>query len=441
MSITQKLPDPPPDNPSPSVTKRQKHIWLKVSLCGLVILLIIGGFLGQRVLAASASSQNQITSNTALPSGAGPYAELPLSAQQITAIQHLSGYMKYLALASLYVSHMSLNDKIGQLIMLEYNQPYYSSDLDYAVNTLHVGGVIMYALQLTSLNQAKTDIAHMQSRANIPLLISTDQEGGPYVNRLASIYGPSMSPTDMFESGNPQVAALQGLKTSNELKNLGINEDLAPDVDVNQVNGYDMITRTFGNTASQVIQYAGAYLQALQSNGTIACIKHFPGLGGAVTDAHTTLPVVKSDIQQIYSIDLAPFKAFIQSPNAKLNPGMVMPTDVLMPAIDPTNPAELSHTFITGILRDQFHYNGVVMTDALYMDGMDRFSAAVEALQAGDDMILGPNGSAQTAQTIETIKQAVQSGALSMARINESATRIIALKMQYHLMPTYAPIN
>jgi beta-N-acetylhexosaminidase len=118
---------------------------------------------------------------------------------------------------------------------------------------------------------------------------------------------------------------------------------------------------------------------------------------------------------------------------------MVMPTDVLMPAIDAKNPAELSYKFITGILRDQFHYDGVVMTDALYMDGMNRFTAAVQALQAGDDMILGPNDSDQAAMTIQTIKDAITSGQLSMARIDEAVTRIIALKMQYHIMPAYIP--
>ena len=92
-------------------------------------------------------------------------------------------------------------------------------------------------------------------------------------------------------------------------------------------------------------------------------------------------------------------------------------------------------------MRNQLHYDGVVITDALYMDGMNRFTAAVQALQAGDDMILGPNDSAQTAITIQTIKDAVTSGQLSMARIDEAVTRIIALKMQYHIMPTYIPGN
>ncbi len=427
--------------PLKPAAKRRSHRPLAVALAMLAVLAVVGSLIGQHLL-ASGEQVSHAEAGAPL-SASDPFIGPPLTPLQVNALMNLKNHMQYRALASLYVSHMSLDDEIGQLIMLEYNQPYYSSDLDYAINTLHVGGVIMYALQLTSFHQARSDIAHMQSRANIPLLISTDEEGGPYVERLGSIYGPRMSASDIFNTGNPAVAAQQGLKTSRDLAALGINEDLAPDVDVNQVNGYDMVTRTFGNTAQQVIKFAGPYLQAMQANGTIACIKHFPGLGAAGPDAHTTLPVVNSSRQQIYATDLAPFKAFIESPDRLLNPGMIMPTDVLMPAIDPTYPAELSHTFMTDILRKQFGYDGVALTDALYMQGIaaqwDRFTAAVMALQAGNDMILGPNGSDQTILTIDAIKAALQSGKLSKARIDEAATRIIALKMQYHLMPAYTP--
>ena len=422
-------------DPLPPLPRKRQRGMLVVGVVGLIIVLVVAGFLGQRALTGGQESQP-----TPWPSGQGPYVQMPLTAQQINAIEHLSEHMKYKALASLYVDRMSLDDKLGQLIMLEFNETSYSDNLDYAINTLHVGGVIMYDIQLNTFNQTKGDIAHMQARAQIPLMISVDQEGG-IVNRLHKIYGDAMSATDIENTGSTTVASQQGLKTSQELKNLGMNVDLAPDVDVNQVGGYDMIDRTFGSTPQEVEKYAAPYMQAMQGNGTIACIKHFPGLGGAVTDAHTSLPVVNSSEQQIYNTDLAPFKYFIQSSNSLLNPGMIMPTDVLLPAIDSKNPAELSYKFITGILRNQFHYDGVVMTDALYMNGMNRFTAAVQALQAGNDMILGPNDSDQTAITIQTIKDALNSGQLSMARIDEAATRIIALKMQYHIMPTYMPVN
>lgn len=424
------------NDPLPPTPRRRRRGPLAVGALTLVVLLVVAGFLGQRLLSASQGSSQP----TPFPSGDGPYVQLPLTAQQINALEHLSTHMKYKALASLYVDHMSLDEKLGQLIMLEFNETSYSDNLDYAINTLHVGGVIMYDIQINTFNQTKGDIAHMQARSQIPLFISVDQEGG-IVNRLHKVYGNAMSATDIEATGSTAVAAQQGLKTSQELKALGMNVDLAPDIDVNEVGGYDMIDRTFGSTPQEVEKYAAPYMQAMQGNDTIACVKHFPGLGAAVTDAHTSLPVVNSSVQKIYDVDLAPFKYFIQSSNPLLNPGMIMPTDVLMPSIDAKNPAELSYKFITGILRDQFHYDGVVMTDALYMDGMNRFTAAVQALQAGDDLLLGPNDSAQTAMTIQTIKDALHSGQLSMARIDEAATRIIALKMQYHLMPTYTPVN
>jgi len=438
MSLSQPPSVSNPNGPSPTAGKRRQRKPLALLLALLAVLLVVAGFVGQRW--QTSNQGNQGSQGASWPSGNGPYAQLPLSAQQINAIEHLSAHMKYKALASLYVDHMSLDDKIGQLIMLEFNETSYSNNLDYAINTLHVGGVIMYQIQMNTFSQTKNDIAHMQARTQIPLLISTDQEGG-IVNRLSNIYGPAMSETDIAATGDPNVAAQQGLKISQELKALGINEDLAPDIDVNQVGGYDMIDRTFGNTPQDVIKYATPYMQAMQGNGTIACVKHFPGLGGAVTDLHTSYAVVHSSKQQIYDTDIAPFKNFIQSPNALLNPGMVMPTNVMMPAIDPNNVAELSHTFITDILRNQLHYDGVVMTDALYMDSMNRFTAAVQALQAGDDMILGPNDSNQTAITIQTIKDALTSGQLSIARVDEAVTRIIALKMQYHIMPSYVPGN
>ena len=423
------------ENVSPPTGRRRRRGPLAVGLVALLVLLIGAGFLGQHLLADAQTNQP-----ASFPTGSGPYAQLPLTAQQINAIEHLSTHMKYKALASLYVDHMSLDDKIGQLIMLEFNETSYSDNLDYALNTLHVGGVILYDIQLNSFNQAKGDIAHMQARANIPLLISTDQEGG-IVNRLHKIYGPAMSEADIAATGDPNVAAQQALKISQELKALGINTDLAPDLDVNVVNGYDMIDRTFGDTPQNVIKYATPYIKAMQSNGTIACVKHFPGIGDAPVDLHDNSVRLDISKQHLYDVDLAPFKALIQSTDPQVQPAMVMPTNIVMTQIDPDHVAELSPAFITGILRNEFHYDGVVMTDALYMDGMNRFEAAVQALQAGNDMILGPNDSAQTEMTIQAIKDALKSGQLSMARINEAATRIIALKMQYHIMPTYTPIN
>lgn len=440
---TQAYSHRPPIVP-PAQTRRPERRGTRALfiLLPLSILVIVGAFLGPRLL-DTPSSVSEAGSDPAGFGASGPFVKAPLNSDQINAIMHLTGYMKYRQLASLYVSHMSLDEELGQLIMVEYADTTYSSDLDTMINKLHAGGVIMYEFQMNSYAQTKHDIAEMQQRAGIPLIVSTDEEGGPYVHRLSHIYGYRMSATQIENTGNPAVATQQGHKAAHDLLSLGINENLAPDVDVNLVNGYDMVTRTFGNDPQTVIKFAGPYMQALQGDGVIACIKHYPGLGDAVPDAHSTLPVVNRTRDQIYSVELAPFKAFIQSPERLLKPGMIMPTDVLMPAIDPVYPAELSHIFMTDILRKQFGYDGVVLTDALYMQGITQkwgmYQAGVMALNAGNDMLLGPTGADQVLAMINTLKAALQNGTLSKARVDEAASRIIALKMEYHLMPAVPP--
>ncbi len=443
LSQHATLPLPPLISPAQIQRPKRRRLAIPVGIILVVvaILITLGGFFGRDLLTSTTSISGPLS--PAQPMYTGAFVQQPLNAMQIDSLRHLVGYMKYKQLASMYVARMPLDVELGQLIMVEYSDTSYSSNLDMMVNKLHAGGVIMYEFQMKTFNQTRNDIAQMQKRATFPLLISTDEEGGPYVHRLQNIYGPRMSATDIYNTGNLNVATQQGHKVAHDLLSLGINENLAPDVDVNLVNGYDMVTRTFGNDPASVIKFAGAYMQAMQSDGVVACIKHYPGLGDALTDAHTSLPVVNRTRQQIYSVELAPFKAFIQAQNKLDYPGMIMPTDVLMPAIDPVYPAELSHIFMTDILRKEFGYDGVVLTDALYMKGItdkwDMPTAAVMALNAGNDMLLGPTGADQMIATLNALKAALQHGTLSKARIDEAATRILALKMEYHLMPTIPP--
>ena len=418
--------------------RSQRRLITLIISAVLVALIAAGSVVGQRLL--DGSSNTSFASTTAI---GGAFVQPPLSSAQVYSLHHLVSHMQYKQLASLYVAHMSLDEELGQLIMVEYNDTSYTPDLDMMVNKLHAGGVIMYEFQMQTAAQTAHDIGQMQAHAKIPLLISTDEEGG-IVHRLINIYPPRPSALSVYQSGSPAYAAQQGHLVAHDLKAIGINENLAPDVDVALIpDAPDQITRTYGFTTDSVIQYAGPYMQAMQSDGIIACIKHYPGLGDASTDAHFGLPVVNRTRDQLYSVELAPFKHFIQSQNKLDNPGMIMPTDVLMPAIDPKMPAELSHTFMTDILRHQFGYDGVVLTDALYMQGIAQTwtmpQAAVLALNAGDDMLLGPTGTDQMLDMLNGLKAALQNGTLSKARVDEAATRIITLKMQYHLMPAVAP--
>lgn len=425
----------------PRQGRRRTGIFISLALAALATIVVLAGLLVHFGSTSLPGADEQVTVPASLP---GTFVKSPYNPSQVNALMHLVDGMTYRELANLYVDHMTLDEKLGQLIMTESEQNNYSDDLDYMITQLHVGGMIMYESHLQTASQARATISQAQQHATIPLLTSVDEEGGMTVNRLMHIYGDRPGPWEIYQSGSLTLDRQQGVKMAHDLLSLGLNTDLAPDVDVMLVPGYDTYDRTFGTTADSVIKYTGPYIEAMQSNGLIACMKHYPGgLGDTPYDAHAILPTDGRSRDQIYATELAPYKTFINSPNPLMRPAMIMSTDVLMPAIDPNLPAELSHTFMTDILRKQFGYDGVVLTDALYMGGISaRWSepqAAVMAIQAGNDMILGPMGSARTAAVIEAFKQALQDGQLTLARVNEAASRIIALKMQYHLMPVTLP--
>ncbi|HEY6540262.1 MAG TPA: glycoside hydrolase family 3 N-terminal domain-containing protein [Ktedonobacteraceae bacterium] len=396
-----------------------------------LLVALLGGDVRQTV-------EDVVASPAVAPLVSGPFISTPFNQEQVSQLHHLESEMDVKTLAQMYLSHMTLDQKLGQLFMVQYWGYSYSQDLETMIHDQYAGGVIMYGAQMQTFNQTKSDIERMQQKAWMPLLISSDEEGG-FVQRIMNIYGNRPGALQTYETGNIANAAKLGQGIAHDLLALGINTDLAPDVDVPVVMGPDQYMRTWGYTPQSVIAWGGTFLRAVQGDGVIACLKHFPGLGAATTDAHQDLPVVNRTRDQLYSTELAPYISLLHSQNKLNNPGMIMTTDVLMPAIDPTMPAELSHTFVTGILRDQLGYNGVVLTDALYMLGIaDKWSvpqAVVLAIEAGNDMILGVRDSSVLGASIAALKQALADGSLSMQRINQSVERIIALKIQYHLLP------
>jgi beta-N-acetylhexosaminidase len=267
-----------------------------------------------------------------------------------------------------------------------------------------------------------------------------DEEGG-FVDRLQSVYGQRPTATQIGATNSTSYARSQGAKVGSDMRALGFNMDLAPDVDVQLVAGPDQKTRTFGTTPGAVTKMAGAWLDGLQSQGVVGTLKHFPGLGAADHDAHLRLPVIKRSRAQIESVELAPYRALINAGKVQA----VMSTDLLMPALDPNLPAELSPAIITGILRQELGFKGVVITDALYMAGIrekwDMGQAAVLALKAGCDMLLGASSVGAIQAIVKAIKSALKSHALTKSRIDDSVRRILMLKINMGLikLPTYGP--
>jgi beta-N-acetylhexosaminidase len=368
--------------------------------------------------------------------------------------------MRYKELARLYTSQMTLDEEIGQLMVVTYSTNEYSQDLDYMLNQQHVGGVIMYQLsfehQLQTADQVKHDVTMMQQRATFPAFVSIDEEGWN-VDRLGAVYPVPPNPKrlaadDIHQTGDTAVATSEGVRVAHDMTALGINVNFAPDVDVATYHGYiDWDYRAFGGTTDDVLKYSAPYLEAMQKGGVIGTLKHFVGLGavpkGNANDPHFTLPSVDLTMNQL-TPHLATFKHFIQSPNKLDHPGFIMPTDLMVPSVDPKYPTEFSHTFITDILRNQLGYDGVVITDGLQMGGVQlngmtltEANASVLALQAGCDMLLDIAGSEQVTAVNAAIKSAIQDGTLSKARIDESVQRILELKMERNVVPSVQGID
>jgi beta-N-acetylhexosaminidase len=342
-----------------------------------------------------------------------------------------------LARANAVLRRMTLDQKLGQLFVVEYLYPDANhSDLAAMIGHMGAGGVILYhSLNVFSIPQTQQLTRALQTQASIPLIIGIDEEGGGD-DQTNQLFGPHPTNLAIGATDDPQVAARNATRIATELKQLGMNADFAPVVDV-MAPGRVWI-RSFGRSPDRVSQMGAAQVDALQAAGIMACPKHFPGLGAANVNPHDALPVITNSRQYIEQVDLAPYRALLSH-----HPAMIMTTDLLMPALDPTMPAELSAPTVTGILRQEIGYDGVIITDALYMGGItDRYSmpeAGVLSILAGNDMLEGPWDAAHMQAMVNALRAAVQSGRLSESRIDDSVRRILLLKQRYGLLPPPLP--
>jgi beta-N-acetylhexosaminidase len=338
------------------------------------------------------------------------------------------------------ISHMTLQQEVGQMIMIEFNESQMDSGLAYEISHYDVGSVILYSYNVLNTAQMQKFSQAMQANADLPLLISTDQEGGP-VNRLYPIVGPLPSAEELGATNNPSYVLERGQQDSQALYNLGINANMAPVVDVSPTpyGEGDLGGRTFGTTPAVVSKMAGAYLEGLQqSHQVVGCLKHFPGLGDVPVDPHQQLYTLNRSLTQLRQTDWAPYATLFATNQVE----MVMVTHVVIPAVDATRPASLSHAVITGVLRDQLHFNGVVITDGIYMKSLQQYTfdqIVLYAVEAGVDIISSTYSTASTAEAEADILQAVQDGTISKARIDDSVRRILLVKLHYGVLAMPKP--
>ncbi|HEY7982594.1 MAG TPA: glycoside hydrolase family 3 protein [Ktedonobacterales bacterium] len=343
--------------------------------------------------------------------------------------------------ANWYLARLSLDDQIGQMLMNEFaDGGVYLPDTAVMVEQQHIGGVIVFGTNYGTFDQTRTQFQQMQAHSPIPLIIATDQEGGA-VSRVGQYFGGFPWARELAASGDPNYAYQWGQRTALDLQQLGINADFAPVVDV-AMNGAGYLGwRTFSDDPTVVGTYAGAYIRGAQSVGEITALKHYPGLGGVNEDPHDLLPVNPRTLDDLRQVELQPYKTLIPQ-----HPDMIMTTDLLLPKIDATQPAEFSPTLITTILRGELGYDGVVVSDALWMGGVchnvrgsctyqELGENTIRAIVAGCDMMIATYNSASSQVIINMVHDAVNSGRISRARIATSVQRLLMLKVKYGMLP------
>ena len=339
------------------------------------------------------------------------------------------------------LSSMTLEEKIGQLFMIQPDQldpafgqkgfkyhKTFSGILVKNIKKYPVGGVVLFGGNIKDKTQLKKFNAQVNASCKIPPLIATDEEGGR-VTRLAKTPALELKNVGTMEEigsqNNVDKAFDAGFYIGSYLKDYGINWDFAPVTDVNTNPDNIVIgNRAFGSAPHLVAEMAYAYMIGLHESGVKGCIKHFPGHGDTKDDTHNDFVHIDKSWQELKSCELIPFERCLGIADS------VMIAHVTLNNVTGDGlPASLSKELITGKLRGELGYKGIVLTDSLGMGAIKKHftpgQAAVLAFNAGNDIILMP---ADFFKAYDGMLQAAKEGKISMKRIDESVLKILKFK-------------
>ena len=324
---------------------------------------------------------------------------------------------------------MTLEEKIGQMVMIGVYGTELNDDIIYSLNQFHFGGIIFFDRNLESVEQSKKFANDIEAAANqkVPLFFAIDEEGGR-VARGRDFLEVAPSQESIGQTGDPEVAKYWAVHNANILRSIGVNLNFAPVADVGSRD-----TRSFGDNAQLVAQFVDAAAQGYEAENFLYTLKHFPGIGKSKIDPHKEVSGVEDSKEILDAVDIFPFKKIITThDNSKF---IIMVGHLRYDALDPVNSASLSPAVMTGLLRNELGYSGVVITDDLEMGAIknntDLPSLGVRMILAGGDIALVCHNYESQQIVYNSILEAVRRGEISEARINESVRRI--LRMKAHL--------
>ena len=322
------------------------------------------------------------------------------------------------------MSPTALRRQIGQLLVAGFNGHQIPTELRSLANEFGLGGVILFARNVAEPEQV-ADLAFEASRLvpDMPVWVSVDQEGGR-VARLKAPFTEWPPMATLGRSGDVGLAERFARALAEELKAVGVTLDYAPVLDIHTNPRNPVIgDRALADTADAVARLGTVIVRALQDAGIAACGKHFPGHGDTAADSHHEMPLVEHPPDRLREVELKPFAAAIAAGVAT-----IMTAHVFVPSLDEKRPATLSSRIVTGLLRDELKFEGVIFSDDLEMKAIANAyavpAAAVLAIEAGCDGALICSGDHETqAAALEALIHAVEENRLGFSRVEDALAR------------------
>lgn len=334
-------------------------------------------------------------------------------------------FSKFSLLAKDKLNSMTLQEKIGQILLVRYPD----TKVEEALNQYMVGGFVFFEKDFKDKNVSEVQqmMKSLQEKSNIPLLTAVDEEGGKVV-RVSSNKNlssePFASPRELYLKGGFDLISEDTIKKSELLENLGLNVNLAPVVDVSTDPSDYMYSRTLGENTELTSTYAKTVIEASKGSNVSYVLKHFPGYGNN-EDTHTGEVIDNRSFSDIETNDLPPFETGIQS-----DAEAILVSHNTIKSVDENNPASLSPS-VHNLLRNNLDFTGVIITDDLSMGATSSIeNATVKALLAGNDIII----TTDYEKSYNEIKNALEDGTINESLINNVVHRILSWKYYKGIM-------
>ena len=350
------------------------------------------------------------------------------------------------------LTSLPLEQQIGQLFFIGLPGTELDDETRQLIEYVKPGGVIIFGRNVGTAEQLRSLLDGIRAMLPVPPLFGIDQEGG-LVDRLRRICTPMPAARTIRQHGDLAAARALGRITGEVLRLLGFNMNFAPVMsimtDERDLLSNGLYSRSFGRSPGEVLGYTMVYLRALQGTGCLGCLKHFPGIGAGEVDSHEEMPVVHLSHDALIAQDLAPYIELFQREDDRVR--AVMVSHGGFPNIDIRQglaggllePASLSHSIVTRLLREELGYQHLVVTDDLEMGAIARHcnidAAVVRAFFAGQDMLLICSRPEMIRQGFDTLLMMAKKGKLSEQRLEDSLHRIAAYKALVQPPPPFDP--